>query len=237
MTISRYFVKANIKNKIKIALITDLHNEPHNDVVRTIENEHVDFVAVAGDFIHNTANYTYGIEFLKKSAKIAPTFCSMGNHESKFKGDLVSIINKTGAILLDNSDTKFRDIVVGGLTSGFRTKKQGYFRKTPPPNTLWLAEFSEAECYKVLLCHHPEYYPIYIKPLGINLTLSGHAHGGQWRFFNQGIYSPGQGLFPEYTSGLIEDRLIISRGIGNPHKVPRINNEPEIVIIELTPGY
>lgn len=236
MTTVRYILKANIQNKIKIALVTDLHNEEYTEVIKAIENEHVDFIAVAGDFVHNALYFTQALGFLKRAAKIAPTFCSIGNHESKFVGDLNALVTKSGAILLDNSAAPFRDIMVGGLSTGFKTRKQGYFRKTPPPNMRFLTEFAENDCYKVLLSHHPEYYPKYIKPLNINLILSGHAHGGQWRIFGQGIYAPGQGLFPELTDGIVDGRLIISRGIGNPHKIPRINNDPELVLIELSPG-
>jgi len=86
---------------------------------------------------------------------------------------------------------------------------------------------------KILLSHHPEYYAQYIKATKIDLTVSGHAHGGQWRFFGQGIFAPGQGFFPKYTAGVHDDRLIISRGLGNPHPIPRFNNPPELVIVEI----
>jgi predicted MPP superfamily phosphohydrolase len=70
----------------------------------------------------------------------------------------------------------------------------------------------------------------------IDLVLSGHAHGGQWRFLGQGILSPGQGLFPKYTSGVHEGRygrMIISRGLSNPYKaVPRFGNPCELVYVE-----
>ena len=73
-----------------------------------------------------------------------------------------------------------------------------------------------------------------IKPLPIDLTLSGHAHGGQWRFFGRGVFSPGQGLFPKYTSGMYDGgRFIVGRGLGNPIIIPRIFNSPEVLVIRL----
>ena len=86
----------------------------------------------------------------------------------------------------------------------------------------------------MLLCHHPEYYPKYIKDLPVDLTLSGHAHGGQWRLFGRGAYAPGQGIFPKYTAGVYENRLLVSRGLGNLYIVPKINNPPEILKIKIS---
>ena len=87
--------------------------------------------------------------------------------------------------------------------------------------------------YKILLSHHPEYYEPYIKELPIDLVLSGHAHGGQCRIFGQGLIAPGQGFFPKYTSGIYDERLIVSRGIGNQFIVPRVNNPREIIVIKI----
>jgi hypothetical protein len=78
-----------------------------------------------------------------------------------------------------------------------------------------------------------EYYPKYFKDMPLDLIVSGHAHGGQWRFFGRGVYAPGQGILPKYTSGLHDGRFIVCRGLGNPHLVPRINNKPEIIEIDI----
>ena len=84
-----------------------------------------------------------------------------------------------------------------------------------------------------LLCHHPEYWPRYVRDLPVDLTLSGHAHGGQIRLFGQGLFAPGQGLFPRYTSGVHEGRLVISRGLANTTRIPRLFNPTELVCVHL----
>ena len=63
--------------------------------------------------------------------------------------------------------------------------------------------------------------------------VSGHAHGGQWRIFGRGVFAPGQGLFPKYTSGIHDGRLVISRGLKKSGTIPRIFNSPELVIIDI----
>ena len=67
--------------------------------------------------------------------------------------------------------------------------------------------------------------------------MTGHAHGGQFRIpFLGGLVAPNQGFFPEYTAGLYHEKntnMVVSRGLGNSIIPVRINNTPELVIIEL----
>lgn len=96
-----------------------------------------------------------------------------------------------------------------------------------------LRRFAALDGYKILICHHPEYYERYVKPLPIDLMLCGHAHGGQVRIFGRGIFSPGQGFFPKYTSGIYDGRLAVSRGLANHSALPRVFNDTEVVFLNL----
>lgn len=98
------------------------------------------------------------------------------------------------------------------------------------PAADWLDDFERLPGYKILLSHHPEYYPSHLADRNIDLILSGHAHGGQWRFRGHGLFAPGQGWFPRLTSGA-HGKLVISRGLSNTTMIPRINNPPEVVYI------
>lgn len=217
------------KISASFAFVSDLHNCENAPVLDAISAMGADAILVGGDFIHNNFICESGFEFLKSASKMLPTFCSLGNHEMRYLGDLRKRILKTGANLLDNDFVSFKGVNLGGLTSG-----TFYPEKSKQPNTDFLTEFSQLSGFKLLLCHHPEYYPKYIKDLPIDLTLSGHAHGGQWRFFGRGVYAPGQGIFPKYTSGVYEKRLVVSSGLGNLYFVPKINNPPEILKIKIT---
>ena len=90
--------------------------------------------------------------------------------------------------------------------------------------------------YAILLSHRPELFETYAA-CGVDLVLSGHAHGGQFRLpFIGGLIAPNQGLFPKYDAGLFTDgntNMIVSRGIGNSIIPIRFNNRPEIVLLEL----
>ncbi len=235
MIITKYEITAPIPRALRFAWVSDIHDAEINPILDAIAASDAEAVLVSGDFITDATRYESGLAFLTEAAKMRPVFCSLGNHEMKFGKPLLPLIEKTGVILLDDSYTTFRGIHIGGLTSGFGWDGvQGNLKETPIPNLPWLATFSELHGYKLLLSHHPEYYVPYIKALPIDLTLSGHAHGGQWRIFGQGIFAPGQGFFPKYTSGFHDGRFLISRGLGDSHHFPpRIFNRPELIFITL----
>ena len=109
-----------------------------------------------------------------------------------------------------------------------------------PTESAWLDDFTRQEGYKILLCHHPEYWALrepMIRDKKIDLVFAGHAHGGQWRILSHGIFAPYQGFFPKYTSGVHcgpYGRMIISRGMSNPYRaLPRWGNPGEIAYIAL----
>ncbi|MBO1915105.1 metallophosphoesterase, partial [Microvirga sp. 3-52] len=94
--------------------------------------------------------------------------------------------------------------------------------------------------FTILLSHRPEYFDVYVKN-EVDVTFSGHAHGGQIRIPGiGGVISPGQGIFPKLTSGIHEkegSQLVVSRGIGNSLFPVRVFNKPEIVVVTLKKDY
>ncbi len=95
---------------------------------------------------------------------------------------------------------------------------------------------NETKNYKIILSHRPEYFKDFVEAEA-NLVLTGHTHGGQVCFPKLGnVYSPNQGFFPQYSDGLYEEdntKMIISRGLGNSGLPFRLNNKPELIIINL----
>lgn len=238
--------------KLRIAVVADLHNSPWEEVAEILSGASPDIIACPGDlfgslaedstpaghlsarYIGEANNNEIGFAFLRAAGKIAPVFCSVGNHEARVSAANRRRIAQTGAVMLDNSHAVMKNgLLIGGLSTG---GAHGLFRPTEPPDTGWLCKFAELRGPKILLCHHPEYWYRYVAPLGIELTIAGHAHGGQWRFFGRGVLSPGQGLFPKYTSGTHRrgnSVMVVSRGLLPGGRVPRINNPPEVMIIDV----
>lgn len=247
---------------MKIALIADLHNVSGEKALRSMEKHRPDLIAVAGDLIaghtpkeagHMVESQKNVLPFLRGCASIAPTYVSIGNHEWMLTDEEIRVLDSVGVTVLDNKWVEKDGIVIGGLSSalrnlcGFEQDETGalYPRlprfldyKEMPTGSEWLSEFERQKGYKILLSHHPEYWSLrepFLISRRINLVLSGHAHGGQFRFLGQGVYAPGQGWFPKYTSGVHKGphgKLVITRGISNPARpIPRLFNPKEIVYI------
>ncbi len=248
---TRYRLTSPHPVSFKACAVADLHDRPYGEVLPILKEEKPDLILIPGDLTEalregeETAERN-GLLLLSECAAIAPTFYTLGNHEigachgnirrSKIANKPLNftltplwkeIIESTGAILLHQSYTVWNSLAIGGLGSGLLNPNW-------IPDLTMLESFTAQEGYRLLMSHHPEYYDRYLRPYDIDLTVSGHAHGGQWRVFGRGIYAPDQGLFPKYTSGLHENRLIISRGVANTVPcVPRFFNPCEVVTVEV----
>ena len=250
MKITTYQVNTKgLPRSLRIALVADLHNRAPDEMLGAVASLSPDLVCIAGDLTEaldgtEDEKNTNGFAALDALCRIAPTFYAPGNHEvgashrhlRKYPPtpDKVRItpenrarIERSGACFLDNTHTTWEGIAIGGLGTGLQSPDK-------MPDTDALQGFFALEGYKILLCHHPEYYARFLRDKDVDLVLSGHAHGGQWRLFGRGLYAPDQGVFPRYTSGMHEGRLIVSRGTANTGGViPRLFNRSEVVCIQI----
>ena len=238
MHITRYDFKAPVSRPIRAAFVADTHDKPYDKLVKEIRANKVDLIFMTGDIVYaHDDHIVRAFDMLAEFVSIAPTYMSFGNHEGGAVPLVRSKCKEIGVKLLEEEFVEFEGILIGGLTSGYIADNEGleenHWKKTPEPDIDWLKKFGSLKGYKVLLNHHPEYYPEYIKNLNIDLVLSGHAHGGQWRIFGRGLFAPGQGLFPKYTSGIYDGRLIVSRGLANnAPPIPRLFNSKELIFID-----
>ena len=222
-----------------IVQISDLHNKNFgkqpNRLIEEIQVLTPDMIVITGDIIDsNHTNIETAIAFLEEAVKIAPCYYITGNHELwlevEVRNDLMRRISKTGTIILDNEvleiTTKDEKIKLVGLDDGSLLG-----------DTLHdLTKDIEQKEFVLLLAHEPQNMMFYSKE-NVDLILSGHAHGGQFRLPGiGGLVAPDQGILPKYTEGLHEENgvsMIISRGLGNSIIPIRLFNRPEIVCIEL----
>ena len=246
---SKYNLQTDeLNSPLHFVFISDLHNKEfgknNSRLIEKIENEKPDFIAVGGDMVTN--NYA-DEEILKSTltqlAEIAPTYCILGNHELQLADtmDFEKIINSTGAKLLDNEVIHFEKdgetIVIGGL-SDYPFYEFNGPEYNVPERYFWDEFVKEAEeNYSILLHHQPEYIENLFTDTKIDLVVCGHTHGGLIRIpFVGGVVSPNQALFPKYDMGeypLGDTTMVISSGMSNSNFVPRINNPPEICVIDI----
>ena len=244
MRITRYHFDLNYK----IAILSDIHNKAFD--LTALKKEKVDLILIPGDicFEHLSKESweqaekdrrsiiwkspDIALDLFHELPNIAPTFYSMGNHESRWNEIDKQIVRNSGTILLDNEYCRFKDIVIGGISSMPKNRKDNsddmYIIKEGI-----IGKMKKEEGKKILLLHEPQLYDEYgLQDQAIDLVVSGHAHGGQWRFFDHGVFAPGQGIFPKYTKGFYNGNLLVSAGMTNTAPVPRFFNPTEIVIVE-----
>ena len=243
----------NISHSLRVAVVADLHSRKGIDpapVIDALREISPDLILMPGDIFErldgsDTEGMSAGLELMRKCASMAPTFYSIGNHENGgtrswnklkwlriksipkyYDPTEIKLIEECGVTLLDDSYVMVNGVAIGGLSSGLINEKRR-------PDLDFLEKFSELDIPKILLCHHPEYFDRYISGKNIDLTVSGHAHGGQWRVLGRGVFAPGQGLFPKYTSGVYRGSLAVSKGLKPSGLIPRIFNPREVMAIDV----
>ena len=236
LDITEYTLRAPCERDFCAAVLSDLHGEAYGYILDAIRPFAPDVILIPGDVTHSHVSTPENCrQFFADCTALCPVIYSFGNHENYSKDYVKTAAEETGVTVLDNGCAPFLGLTVGGLTSGFIHSKsrvtQGHFKETPAPDTDFIRAFDRMNGYKILLSHHPEYYPKYLKDTSVDVILSGHAHGGQWRIFGQPVFAPGQRFFPKYAQGIHDGRLIVSRGLANNGPAPRFFNHREIVII------
>ena len=233
----------------RIAHVSDLHNteigENNEKLLTMLRDAAPDMIAITGDLIDSrNTDIEIALRFVREAMKIAPCYYVTGNHEARIAqySDFKSAMMTAGVIVLEDTQTPITAegesiMLVGVNDPSFETDYLLGDSETVMRNRL--AELHTDDAFAILLSHRPELLEIYAER-GIDLVLSGHAHGGQFRLpFIGGLIAPNQGIFPKYDAGLYtkgNTNMIVSRGIGNSLFPFRVNNRPEVILIELHAG-
>lgn len=239
-------------SNVTIALIADLHSTlfgtAQEPLIEKLTEAKPDLIVLCGDIFDEYRPFDAVEFFLEGIQNIAPIYFVYGNHEyyneiDKTYGSLNDIKNLLLRYKVRILDDAFETITVRGsafILAGVqdpaktRYEMPGYGQERAMQTAF--TKLREMPGYKILLAHRPERIKYYAK-YPFDLVLSGHAHGGQVRLlFINGLYAPGQGIFPKYAGGLYKYEnaaLIVSRGISVHEWRPRVFNSPELVIVTL----
>lgn len=212
-----------LKRPVRLLVVSDLHDGPYEDILPLFRD--ADALLIPGDVVNRySQRYSRGLDFLRAAADRLPTFFGVGNHEMRLKTlpAFRKAAEATGVTLLFNSYARLGELAVG---CWYRPQWYGQ------PDMLPALEAEEG--VRILMCHRPEDYMHSLRDAQVDLVLAGHAHGGQIRVAGRGLYAPGQGLLPRYTHGVVDGRMIVSAGAGNPVPVPRWGNPCEVLRIDL----
>lgn len=226
----------------RIAQVADLHcaeyDTGNEKLLNMLADAQPDIIVFTGDTVDERHDDLSAVlAFLAECVKIAPCYMVTGNHEGamdysdyyvyeKEVLDLGVTVLHNRAVTLEKNGEHITLLGVDDENFG-----QGILH-TPTQ----LRELAGTDGFCILLSHRPEYFERYAAS-GIDLTLCGHAHGGQFRLpLIGGLYAPGQGVFPKYDSGVYtfeHTHTVVSRGIGQSSFPLRFNNRPELVIVTL----
>ena len=218
---------------LRIVQISDLHNQSfgkdNKRLLKAVRAAEPHVIMITGDLIDSTfTNTEKGLAFAAELVKIAPVYYCTGNHEHRlapkdlkaFLGNLSDL----GVRVLSDEAIPF----YGGTLVGLKEpSSQKHTLKR-------ILSQQEDTAFTLLLSHKPHYFENYLEA---DLVLTGHAHGGQVYIpLVGGLIAPGQGFFPRYTKGFYtmeNTTMLVSRGIGNSHRYPRLFNPPELVVLTL----
>ena len=231
----------------RIAHVSDLHNaemgKNNEKLLTMLRDADPDMIAITGDLVDSrNTDIEVALQFVREAVKIAPCYYVTGNHEARISeyDELKAGMEAAGVTVLEDVRTKIsmegETITLIGVNDPSYQTDYLFGDSETVMNSKLEELHAEHDGFTILLSHRPELFDAYVEN-EINLVLSGHAHGGQFRLpFIGGLVAPNQGLFPEYDAGIYTDgntNMLVSRGIGNSILPFRINNRPEVILIEL----
>lgn len=256
LTINKYSLNESVISSIRILQLSDLHSAEFGDnneeLIDLVKKQSPDLIVMSGDMINrDEENLDIITDLISSLSDVAPIYYGYGNHEvdwiESFGFDLEDKLTQAGAVVLNNS---YRDVSVndselriGGYMGYYR--QPGMLTQDEEQKKVELDfanDFENTDRLKILINHIPTQWVDwdYINEYPVDIVFSGHYHGGAIRIpiIDQGLYAPYVGWFPPYTKGMFtgsQATCVLSTGLGSEHNIPRLNNPPDIVIVDVVP--
>lgn len=256
LTINKYSLNESVISSIRILQLSDLHSAEFGDnneeLIDLVKKQSPDLIVMSGDMINrDEENLDIITDLISSLSDVAPIYYGYGNHEvdwiESFGFDLEDKLTQAGAVVLNNS---YRDVSVndselriGGYMGYYR--QPGMLTQDEEQKKIELDfanDFENTDRLKILINHIPTQWVDwdYINIYPVDVVFSGHYHGGAIRIpiIDQGLYAPYVGWFPPYTKGMFtgsQATCVLSTGLGSEHNIPRLNNPPDIVIVDVVP--
>ena len=256
--ISEYNIDlAELSGSARVVVISDLHGKEYGKdnkrLLAKISEQNPDAIFVVGDMLHDgdaKNSFSETSILLINLLDIAPVYFSYGNQEKEYSGNsidtFVNTIKENGVIVLDDSfvdcEINGQKIRIGGTMGHAFPFGRTMEEFESSDEYIFLKDMEKTDAPTIVLAHMPDTFIFngaHNYWGNIDLVVSGHTHGGVIRLpFAGGLYSPMQGLFPEYDYGFYmlgeKMRMVITSGLSGYKLVPRFLNLPEICVLNLT---
>ena len=236
-----------LTHRIRFVFLSDVHlreyGEDNTDLVADIRNLAPDLILLGGDLvIYGVSGYDNMLSLCRQLSEIAPVCGVLGNHEDELyfldnDRDLVQRFTDAGVTVLRNEEAVYD--LYGNSVSILGVEGQPQdFDKYGAKEFMDQAEQETGYDFRVCMTHVPTYLPDILENYSFELGLAGHTHGGIVRLPKIGpLYTAEEGFLPTYAGGTYvlqnDAALIVSRGLGDSSQWPRINNVPELSVIDV----
>lgn len=231
---------SDFTEQVKIVQFSDTHLgdgyslKQLERAVDKINEQNGDFVIFTGDLMDKAFSYTEqdeAVEILSKIEAKVNKIAVWGNHDIGGGGIRIygQMMENAGFILLKNESIRVpirneNDIVFTGLDDGMLGE----------PDENAVPERKRKGDFHVLVSHEPD-IATRIDTKKVDLTLSGHSHGGQIKlpFIGPLVKVP---LAKIYTHGMYQldnGKLYVNTGLGTTKINVRLFNPPVITVLEL----
>ena len=218
----------------KIIHISDTHHSPFTSlqhIERTVKIANrlkPDMFVLTGDYVSHEKKYIAPVaEVLGRLRSEFGTHACLGNHDHWTNPELVTQrFREAGINMMVNEGFRLEARDASVWLAGVDDHMVG---KTDLPAAL---RGSYPDETKLLLAHNPVIFRQAVR-YGVDLTFSGHTHGGQVK-----VRDPQKRILPQrkLSSGLHrrkDSQIYITRGIGTVVLPIRYQCPPEISLIEL----
>lgn len=254
LTTTHYTLSSTTISSLRIVQLTDLHNsefgEENSRLIDAVRAQSPDLILLTGDLLNSDEQrMDIATNLIAKLCEIAPVYFSNGNHEIEYEErygvDIDELYREAGAVVLEKEyqdiTVKNQKIRLGGIYGYCLPGKYLETGEADPEETAFLEAFQDTDLPKILMCHMPVCWMINgsLDDWDVDYVFAGHLHGGEVILpFVGGLYGPDLGWFPGKLEGLYssengEKTLVLSRGLGTNEIIPRFNNIPEVMVVDI----
>jgi uncharacterized protein len=218
----------------KIIHLSDIHHSPFTDLkhinraIKVANRLRPDMFVLTGDYVSHDSKYIAPVAKALGQLKAEfGTYACLGNHDHWTDPDLVTQkFRETGINVLINEGFRFEACGASFWLAGVDDHMVG---KTDLVAAL---KGSYPDELKLLLAHNPLIFRQAVR-FGVDLTFSGHTHGGQVK-----VRDPEKRILPrrKLSAGLHkrkDSQIYITRGIGTVVLPVRFQCPPEVSLITL----
>jgi len=240
---------SKLNSSVKIAVMSDYHAEKYGiqpeTIIKKLDKINPDIVFYLGDMYSREApeeNIMLAESLMIDTVKAGyNVFFVPGDHDRDI--EYLNVLMQNGINVMNYQSmtvtVKGNNIKIYGINNAYFSSNFDLSKEFQP----------DPSCYNILMAHIPMYN--YYNDFGADLTLCGDTHGGiiQLPFGLGPVYhSATDEWFPEFTNReeLIYDKglfsfsedykyMFITSGLGNYPVIARLNNRPEIAVININP--